>query len=150
MYLVRGSACITAYSSSAARDAPSSWAVIFAWSGAHMELLSVLLKPADFDEALACFAKGSDPAPSGPQEAAPSIMDALTNLNKQCTVFKRSANKLGAHTFQEHVHSRIAENSNEGRLLSLQMGLSGLLSVHAAVHFNEVKREQLGCGLIGG
>ena len=61
-----------------------------------MELLPVLLKPAYFDEALACFTKRGAGGSSGPQEAAPIIMDAISNLNMQCTVFKRSADKLGA------------------------------------------------------
>lgn len=66
-----------------------------------MELLPVLLKPADFDEALACFSKAREEQAAGsssPQQASaatPSIVDALINLNTQCTVFKRSADKLG-------------------------------------------------------
>lgn len=65
-------------------------------AGSHMELLPVLQRPADFDEALDAFGvarkEGAMPSSSA---AAPSPLDALTTLNTQCTVFKRSAQDLG-------------------------------------------------------
>lgn len=70
-----------------------------------MELLPALQRPADFDEALA--ASRSSPAkkkPSGKaaEAPAPSVLDALTTLNTQCTVFKRSATALGAFACPLH------------------------------------------------
>ncbi len=62
-----------------------------------MELLPVLQQPADHDEALAAFSwqRGGAAATPSSSAAAPSPMDALTTLNTQCTIFKRSAQDLG-------------------------------------------------------
>ncbi|CAL5221890.1 g4155 [Coccomyxa viridis] len=63
--------------------------------GTRSELLPVLLRPADFDEAQAVAEGPGDSATKAIEEgSAPCCMDALGNLDKQCAVFQRSAEAM--------------------------------------------------------
>ena len=65
-------------------------------AGTRGELLPALLRPAGFDEAQASIegrdGSGTKTCQEGP---APCCMDALCTLDKQCAVFKRSAEAMG-------------------------------------------------------
>lgn len=66
------------------------------YPGTRGELLPTLLQPAGLDEAQASIDGRKSTASAGPEDGpAPCCMDAMTNLNAQCFVFKRSADALG-------------------------------------------------------
>ena len=64
-------------------------------AGSHIDLVSLLYEPAQFEAKVA-----DGPSSSAPASQAPSVLDALHSLNQQCHVFKKSAEQLGGPVLQ--------------------------------------------------
>ena len=59
-------------------------------AGSNIDLVPLLYEPAQFEAKLT-----DGHSTSAPSSQAPSILDALHSLNRQCHVFKKSAEQLG-------------------------------------------------------